>query len=324
MNRREFAQLLVDTLVNKDPLNVDAGRFHRENGINPNRLDDATEIFKVFMRYNLETGGVRNSLVVDRWNKVKDSSIIKRVDIMVDSIRSIRKCAAYFNLSTNCPVSYAKNTGFTDNVCMYRNLFKECPVVLITNEITWHRKHIRLAKAIAESIKRLLIESIFSIQDNNINTVYSTIVDRHSNNLNSKSTITDELLSQFHGIKELGVGAKSIIWMLSDLSSPTHQLNHWPMIDQNKLIPVDTHVQRLTKRFGFVPSRADNTTIQQAILSLYPEEPRKMDIALFRLGGDSEEAMCKKVPNCSGCFKSFPQIHLNCPARKGSKQITLW
>lgn len=44
MNSEEFAEILVEELVNKDP--PDSNKFIRGSGIDPNNLDDADEIWK--------------------------------------------------------------------------------------------------------------------------------------------------------------------------------------------------------------------------------------------------------------------------------------
>ena len=102
--------------------------------------------------------------------------------------------------------------------------------------------------------------------------------------------------------------------MLSEISSPVHNLNHWEMLDYHQFNPVDTHVGRLMERFEFLEKNEINSEkINQKINELYSEEPRKLDFALYRFGAEMEQNICGKEPKCDLCQKKFPKIFDNCP-----------
>ena len=101
------------------------------------------------------------------------------------------------------------------------------------------------------------------------------------------------------------------------MSSPVHQVKHWPNLDHKQLSPVDTHVQRLMVRFGFIDAKnVSNKNIECKLSILYPEEPRKLDYGLYRLGAESEEGICAKTPNCELCNEKHPKLFQNCHAKK--------
>lgn len=322
MESRDFAKLLVTELVEKElPKNV--RYFHKLNGINSDKLADADEIWKAFARYNLDTKGVKSTLTQDRWIKTPNSSLLKNRLSLLKAINQIKNQATLCSKNfTECPVTYTQKQGFTKN-CRYPKLFNQCPVAILTRELAWHRAHYSVAKTIVESANKLLLKDEVGRKEANLNHIMQDIFDRRRNSCKSwKTGATEEFLSKFEGIRGYGKPPKVIVWFLSDLCSPVHHINHWPEIDLSQLIPVDTHVRRLSMRFGFVRAgNVSNDQICDGLKRLYPEEPRKLDFALYRLGAEMEENICSKTPNCLLCSSRFPKIYEPCPAKTTKEAI---
>lgn len=60
-------------------------------------------------------------------------------------------------------------------------------------------------------------------------------------------------------------------------------------------------------------NETSNENIDNKLLELYPEESRKLDHALYRLGAELEENICGKTPDCEKCKQKFPKLNKNCP-----------
>ncbi|MEN6551324.1 MAG: DUF2400 family protein [Methanobacterium sp.] len=201
--------------------------------------------------------------------------------------------------------------------CYLKGSLESCPVLDLIEELKWHRAHYRVAKILVEDAKRLLIDDENGSKDGNLNDVIRGILDKYPDDEEGMNLATRELLSKFDDIKGYGNPPKVITWFLSEMSSPVHLVNHWPNLDHRQLSPVDTHVQRLMVRFGFIDSKvASNKNIEIELSKLYPEEPRKLDFALYRLGADSEEGICAKIPNCELCKEKHLKLFQNCQARQ--------
>lgn len=329
MSQKEFARVLVQELVEKAPARADLRKFHLRNGIDPNNLNDADEIWRVFVRYNLESLGTQSLTVEKHWIATPKISILKQRTMLCDMIRKFKlnvppQC--YANFTKNCKMVYGKDKGFScPSYCTSIN--QECPVIKVTKEITWHRAHYKVAKIIVECAKRLLIENKEGNKNGNLNDVVNEIIWRYKNSLvDYKARATTELIQLFDNIQGYGKPPKVIVWMLSDLSSPVHKINHWPDIDLSQLAPVDTHVQRLAVRFGFVSeNQSSSSIISRKLADIYPEEPRKLDFAMFRLASEPEENICAKTPNCDQCKTKFSKVHELCPARNNNgSQKPFW
>ncbi|MDZ4171105.1 MAG: hypothetical protein U1C19_02980, partial [Methanobacteriaceae archaeon] len=74
MDEKEFAAVLVNELVDNIP--VDSRLFLSENGLNPDNLDDADEIWKTFVRYNVDGGGIKAIIVYKYWVSLPESSLL--------------------------------------------------------------------------------------------------------------------------------------------------------------------------------------------------------------------------------------------------------
>lgn len=313
---KKFARLLVAELVDNDPSVGDVRPFHKRSGIDSSNLNNADEIWKIFVRYNLDTGGMKSCITEDKWNKLSNNSILKNRNKLLDAIEFLknRNIRCYGNFSECCPITFKQKSGFSKD-CPYDDLFNDCPVVAIIREIRWHRAHYKIAKIIVECAKRMLIEDEEGRKERNINNFVKAIFDKYqSSGEKWRTKATSELISRFDNIKGYGRPPKVIVWMLSDLSSPVHKVNHWPDVDLAQLVPVDTHVARLVVRFGFVKKGHSNEDIRQKLHELYPEEPRKLDFALYRLGAGLEENICKKQPCCDLCMRKIPKIFESCPS----------
>jgi hypothetical protein len=315
MESHEFARLLVTELVDNAPSRADFRLLHQR--MNIGNLEDANEIWKAFARYNLETGGVKSEIVDDRWNRISANSMLKNRQRLLAAIVRLKgeNAACYRNVTTCCPVTFKGDRGFGGD-CLCKRFFENCPVVAITRDISWHRLHYKVAKIIVECAKKMLIEDIEGKKDGSINDFASAVFNKHRGSGDDwKSKATCELISRFADINGYGNPPKVIVYMLSALSSPVHKVNHWPDVDLTQLKPIDTHVSRLVVRFGFVkPGQSSKTDILRRLSELYPEEPRKLDFALFRLGSDVEEGICTIKPNCSLCARRYPRIFSFCPS----------
>lgn len=305
MNSKEFAKLLVEELVDNHP--PDSREFIRGSGIDPDNLDDPDEIWKFFVRCNLESLGIKAQIVGDHWNLIPENSMVKQREKLLESIKSLSNLKCYTNFSL-CPVEFKGNEFTNDESCCIRN-FDECPVVTITKELKWHKAHYKIAKIIVESAKRLLIENEYGKINGNFNDIVKATIEKYKDSDDKwKRKATKDIIDEFKGIKWYGNPPKAVVWFLSELSSPVHQVNHWPL-DSWQLTPIDVHVNRLAHRFGFLTT---NNSIKDALDNIYPEEPRKLDFALYRFGGGVERNICGKEPNCKKCKEEVPRIYEAC------------
>lgn len=73
-----------------------------------------------------------------------------------------------------------------------------------------------------------------------------------------------------------------------------------PMSDYFSIdISVDTHVRRVLRRMGLVPSEASNDQIIYAARAISPEFPGLLDFPVWEIGRE----WCKaRRPNCDGCY----------------------
>lgn len=319
MNQRAFADVLVKELVDSAPERSDLRKFYLRNGFDPNNLNDANEIWKVFVRYNLDSMGTQSLTVEKHWNTVPVDSILKQRTELCDSIRAFKlngPAPCYADFTNHCRAAYSKNKGFiyADNCCAA--IGQQCPVVRITNEISWHRAHYKVARIIVECAKRLLIENEDGNRSGNLNDIIKTIFQSYKALASDyRIKATRAFIDIFDNIKGYGMPPKVIVWLLSDLGSPVHQINHWPETDLSQLTPIDTHVQRLAVRFGFVSgTRSTSLEISKRLAELYPEEPRKLNFAMYRLASEAEENICAKTPQCSQCKVKVPGVYNLCPA----------
>lgn len=313
MNAKEFAGLLVEEVVETNP--PDSRKFINENGIDASNLGNADEIWKAFVRYNIDAYGMKSGTVWKYWNKASGENLIKNRIELLNKIKDLKCLECYNNFTIHCPVTFKSGNFVNKELCYQKDSFSQCPVVILIQELKWHRAHYRVSKILVENAKRLLIENIDGAKNKNLNDVVNGIFVKHTND-NSSITATTELLSIFDNIKGYGSPPKVITWFFSELSSPVHQIEHWPKLDYKQLSPVDTHVLRLMVRFEFLkPNEATNKNIENKLSELYSEEPRKLDYGLYRLGAESEENICGKIPNCELCKVKHLKLYLNCPAK---------
>lgn len=153
MNDKQFANLIVDKLAL--PEKSQARQFHSNNGLATSRLGEADEIWRLFVRYNLDTGGMKSSIVENQWNKIDTDNILKRRDKLVEGLGRLRKEKCYENFTVFCPMRFKKGDGFEKKGCTV----PDCAVIDLTRSISWHRRHYRIAKVIAECAKRLLVDN---------------------------------------------------------------------------------------------------------------------------------------------------------------------
>lgn len=315
MHPKEFTRLLVTEVVDNNP--PDSRGFISENGIDISNLNDADVIWKAFVRYNIDAYGVRSGIVWKYWNLTSDEAILKQRTKLIEKILDLQGLKCYSNFTFHCPVTYASGEFLDIDKCYLKGSLESCPVIDLINELKWHRAHHRVAKILVEDAKRLLIDDKNGSKDGNLNNVVNGILEKYPDDKQGRTLATKELLSKFDDIKGYGNPPKVITWFLSEMSSPVHQVNHWPNLDHRQLSPVDTHVQRLMVRFGFIDSKvASNKNIETELSKLYPEEPRKLDFALYRLGADLEEGICAKTPNCELCKEKHFKLFQNCQARQ--------
>ncbi|MEN6551323.1 MAG: hypothetical protein ABFC34_00390 [Methanobacterium sp.] len=58
MNKKDFSRLLIEELVDSNP--PDSRGFISENGFDVSKLNDADEIWKAFVRYNIDAYGMKS------------------------------------------------------------------------------------------------------------------------------------------------------------------------------------------------------------------------------------------------------------------------
>lgn len=104
MDSKEFASLLVHELVDKSI--PDSRCFLSENGIDFSNLDNNDEIWKAFVRYNIDAGGIKSSIVGKYWNLLPESALIKQRKQLLDKIQPLKNLECYKNFTHNCPVKY--------------------------------------------------------------------------------------------------------------------------------------------------------------------------------------------------------------------------
>ncbi len=232
----------------------------------------------------------------------------------------LKNSECYNNVTKCCPVKYTGGNFVNADECHNPDFFDECPVVNLIKELHWHRAHYKIAKILVENTKRLLIEDSFGKKERNLNDVVNGILDKYSDDKCGKAKATEELLSKFKDMMGYGTPPKVVTWFLSEMSSPVHQVKHWPELDYTQLNPVDTHVKRLVVRFEFVNDNdVSNENIDDKLNELYPEEPRKLDFALYRLGGEAEDNICGKIPKCELCKQKYQKVYENCYAQEKSE-----
>lgn len=315
MNSKQFARILVEEVVDSNP--PDSRGFISENRIDVSNLDDADEIWKAFVRYNIDAYGMKSGTVWKYWNEEKDEALMKQRELLLDKIKHLERLPCYKNFTTLCPVKY-KGGNFVDaDKCYQKDSFMQCPVVTLIQELKWHRNHYMVAKILVEDAKRLLIEDSDGAKDGNLNDVVDGLIKKYPDDEQGRASATKELISKFDDMKGYGTPPKVITWFFSELSSPIHQVKHWPHLDYRHLSPVDTHVQRLMIRFNFIKgNEASNMNIEKKLSELYPEEPRKLDYGLYRLGAELEENICGKIPKCNLCNEKHPILFKNCYAKQ--------
>lgn len=239
MNSKKFANFIVKEIVDKNP--PDSRRFISCNRINVSNLHDKDEIWKVFVRYNLDAYGIRFSVVSKYWNQLHGKSLIKQRSNLIKSTKLLKDSECYSNFTYSCPVMF-KQKNFVDNdKCHNPDYFDQCPFVNIIKEFEWHKAHYKIARIIVEDVKRLLIENSHGKIDGNLNYVVNGLLTETNDN-EGKTAATQKLLSLFDDMKGYGTPPKVITWFFSELSSPVNQVNHFPDLDYNLLTPVDIHV----------------------------------------------------------------------------------
>ena len=107
---KDFAYLLVEELVNNKPDRTDVRIFHKNNGLDPNQLNDADVIWKYFVRYNIDTGGVKSATVERQWNSTPQNSVLKNRSKLLEILHDFRKMKpmpkCYDNFTTYCSLQY--------------------------------------------------------------------------------------------------------------------------------------------------------------------------------------------------------------------------
>ena len=185
----------------------------------------------------------------------------------------------------------------------------------ITRDLSWHRHHYKTSKIYLESAKRLFILNDSGRINGNLNDVVSTVFEKHRNSGNNwRTDATEEFYHIFDNMANYRPPAKTLLMFVSDMSIPFMQVNHWTDFDTLTLIPVDTHVKRLSYRFGFVNEQnPSDIQIKRALLKEYPENPRFLNSAMYLLGGNGEMNICTKSPKCDICRMKIPKVYDACP-----------
>ena len=194
MNEKEFATVLVNELVDNNP--VDSRHFLSENGINPDNLDDADEIWKTFVRYNVDGGGIKSDIVYKYWNSLADSSLLFNRKKLIYEVSKLKDLKCYKNFSTECPVTFRSGSFIYSEMC-YGHC-DECPFVYLTKDLSWHRKHYTIAKILMQTSKKLLIKNEDGFKNGNLNDIVSGIFIKYENDSNQSEKATEELMKLFN------------------------------------------------------------------------------------------------------------------------------
>lgn len=88
MDEKEFANILVNELVDNIPVN--SRKFLSKNGLNPDNLDDADEIWMTFVRFNVDVGGMKSSTVMKYWNMLDASSLLLNREKLINEVFKLK------------------------------------------------------------------------------------------------------------------------------------------------------------------------------------------------------------------------------------------
>ena len=315
MQKREFAKILVDEVINN---RFDLTTIHKlweSCELDRLNLCDKNNIWRWYVNATLHWGGVSDDLVNTHWKRFLNNSILFDLDKLLGSIMQMRNFDCFDNFTHNCRLKYKQVQFLNMEECCCTDYFDDCPMKKITNDLSWHRHHYKTAKIFIEAVKRLFILNDKGKQNGNMNDVVSAIFEKHRNSGNNwRSNATEEFFMIFENMNSYPLPAKSLLMFISDMSMPFLQVNHWPDFDLLSLIPVDTHVGRLSHRFRFVGTENPSfNQIKHAFQKLYPENPRYLSFAMFLLGGSNEMNICTKYPKCVDCKKEIPKVFEACP-----------
>jgi endonuclease-3 len=152
-----------------------------------------------------------------------------------------------------------------------------------------------LAKAETNQIeKSLKTAGLYRNKAKTIKRISKIVLDEFQGSLNSILTLPLEDARE-KLIQMPGVGPKTAdVVLLFSAKQPT--------------IPVDTHVNRVTKRLGFAPVDANYETVRRSLQSLYdPSDYMAVHVLLIAHG----RKYCKaRYPLCDRC-----PINMHCPSR---------
>ncbi|NYB52953.1 MAG: hypothetical protein HVN35_10405 [Methanobacteriaceae archaeon] len=255
-------------------------------------MDDADEIWKFFVRCNIDSLGIKSKIVGDHWEIIPENSMLKQLERLLKGLKGLKGLNCYKNFSNECPVTFKSGTFENKENCCNIAQFDECPVVILIKEIKWHRAHYKIAKIIAETAKRLLIQDPYGKKEGNLNDVVNAAIKKHENTSDQwQHQATKYLLKKFEDIKWYGNPPKAVVWFFSELSSPVHQVEHWEF-DLWEFTPVDTHVQRLSNRFGFLSKNSD---IKTALSELFLKNHENLILPYIGWVGKRKEIYAGKT-----------------------------
>ena len=221
----------------------------------------------------------------------------------------------FANFTRNCRIKYKQGRFLNREECYSSDNFKDCPMPKITKDLSWHRHHHKTSKIFLESAKRLFILNDAGKINGNLNDVVSAVFEKHRNSGNNwRTDATDEFYKIFEDMANYPSPAKTLQMFISNMSMPFKQVNHWPDFDLSTLIPIDTHVKRLSHRFAFVKTENPSPNQKkQAFQKVYPESPRSLNFAMFLFGAENEMNICTNAPKCDICKIKIPKVYNACP-----------
>jgi endonuclease-3 len=152
-----------------------------------------------------------------------------------------------------------------------------------------------LAKAEEKEIQECLkVAGLYRNKAKTIKHVSKTILERYHGDLKSILSLPTEearkTLMQFPGV---GPKTADVVLLFSA---------------KQNTIPVDTHVNRVSKRLGLAPTKGNYETVRKALQSIYdPKDYMQVHVLLISHG----RKYCKaRVPQCKEC-----PINMLCPSR---------
>ena len=170
----------------------------------------------------------------------------------------------------------SQNTSETNCIRAYNGLSAKFD---ITPEILGRADHSEIKETIRSG-------GLYNVKTQRIKELSTAVLEKFGGNLSPILLLPQEKAKR--KLMELpGIGNKT-----ADVLLTTHY-------SYQRVIPIDTHLERVTKRIGLVGSDADYNTVQDALMNFLPEEKRaRLSGLMWLLAKNTCRA---KSPKCYEC-----------------------